>query len=83
MEMNLSIPFETDRLAEIAYNSLIVDGEPARSLVKKQLSVTGNSLTVNLHAKDARSLRVSVNNLMEHIVLVAETMKQFGPPLNV
>ena len=40
----LTVPFQTKREAEIAYNSLRVDREPKRSQVTKTLELDGNSL---------------------------------------
>ena len=80
MELNLSVPFQTDREAEIAFHALRVDAEPARSKVTKKLSVNGNCLQVAFTAEEPRNLRVSVNGFFTHLILVAETMLQFGPP---
>jgi len=81
MEMSLSVPFQSAREAEIAYHALRVDAEPARSSVTKRLAVSDASLNVAFTARDARGLRVSVNSFLEHLVLVTETMEQFGPPV--
>lgn len=43
-KLHLSIPFSTVREAQIAYNSLRVDGEPKRSQVVKKLSVEDSKL---------------------------------------
>jgi hypothetical protein len=34
----------------------------------------------NLFAPKAQQLRVAVTSLMENLILVTETMEQFGPP---
>ena len=78
MESTVSIPFLDERQATVAYNSLRVEVEPARSRVKRSLSVSGHSLVASFVAEDARSLRVSVNSFFEHVVLIADTIKQFG-----
>lgn len=44
--LNLKVPFSSAREAQIAYNSLRVDGEPKRSQVVKTLSVNGNNLVL-------------------------------------
>ena len=41
MEMQIQIPFDTERTAEIAYHSLRVDPEPKRSGSKKELTLNG------------------------------------------
>ena len=81
MEMKLDIPFATAREAEIAFDALRVEVEPARSRVKRRLELSGAVLTANFVADSARSLRVSVNGFLEHVVLVTQTLSQFGPPL--
>ena len=78
MESTVSIPFLDERQATVAYNSLRVEVEPARSRVKRSLSVSGRSLVAAFVAEDAKSLRVSVNSFFEHVVLIADTIKQFG-----
>jgi tRNA threonylcarbamoyladenosine modification (KEOPS) complex Pcc1 subunit len=44
------------------------------------LEVDGSVLVARLKAAEARSLRVSLNSLLEHVVLATETIRQFGPP---
>ena len=78
MESTVSVPFLDERQATVAYNSLRVEVEPARSRVKRSLSVSGRSLVASFVAEDARSLRVSVNSFFEHVVLIADTINQFG-----
>ena len=78
MESTVSVPFLDERQATVAYNSFRVEVEPARSRVKRSLSVSGRSLVASFVAEDARSLRVSVNSFFEHVVLIADTIKQFG-----
>ena len=78
MEMKVSVPFATQRQAEIAYNSLRVETEPSRSKVSRIMSVEGANLVASFTACEARNLRVSVNSFFEHLVLVTETIRQFG-----
>jgi len=42
----MSIPFGSSREAQIARNSLIVDAEPKRGGVRKEISVTDNIMNV-------------------------------------
>lgn len=42
----ISIPFPTNRAAQIAYDVLRIDVEPKRSQVKKALSLENNILNV-------------------------------------
>lgn len=43
---DLSVPFPTEREAQIAFGTLSVDSEPKRGGVKKELVVKGNVLNV-------------------------------------
>ena len=77
MEMYLEIPFDTERMAEIAYNSLRVDPEPKRSGSNKELTLSGNILCVQFNCAEARTLRVSVGSFLSLLTLVIDTMDQF------
>ena len=77
----MNIPFSCSREASIAYDALRVEVEPARSRVTRTMRVEGDTLSVNLKAENAKNLRVSANSLLEHLVLITETIHQFGPPL--
>ncbi len=77
----MNIPFSSSREASIAYDALRVEVEPARSRVTRTMRVEGDTLSVNLKAENAKNLRVSANSLLEHLVLITETIHQFGPPL--
>ena len=77
MEMSLEIPFDSQRTAEIAYNSLRVDPEPKRSGSKKELRLEGNRLLVQFNCEEARTLRVSVGSFLDLLTLVIDTMIQF------
>ncbi|GAB6026347.1 hypothetical protein CHUAL_012551 [Chamberlinius hualienensis] len=61
---SLQIPFRTNREAEIAYNTLVVDAEPKRSGVTKKLSVKTNILNINLSANEPRQLRTNSETKM-------------------
>jgi len=80
MESELWIPFSSGREAEIVYNALRVEVEPARSKVTRVLEVEGPVLHLMLRAEEARSLRVSLNSFLEHLILATETIRLFGPP---
>lgn len=74
----LTVPFLSARDAEVAYTSLVVDPEPKRSGVKKVLRVEGSTLTVSFHAKEARMLRVAVGTFFDLLILVIDTIREFG-----
>ena len=90
-----SIPFPSEREAEVAYNSLRVEVEPSRypthfyevlhvhscsfrSKVTRLLKTEGSTLTATFTASELRSLRVSIGGFFEHLILVTETIRQFG-----
>ena len=81
--MEISIPFPSDRYAEIAYNTLRVDKEPRRGRCKKTLTLKENELFVKLETTEARSLRIASNSFLDIVALVTDTMSQFGPPVEV
>jgi len=73
-----SIPFPSQAEAEVAYNSLRVEVEPSRSKVTRVLKTEGNCLKAAFTATELRNLRVSVGGFFEHLILVTETIRQFG-----
>ena len=77
-EMEVSVPFPSEREAEVAHNSLRVETEPGRARVTRRLTLQGATLTAAFTAQELRHLRVSVGSFFEHVVLIAETIRQFG-----
>lgn len=82
LEANLCIPFPSPREAEIAFRSLSVDAEPSRSGITRKMSYHDTKLTVHWTADEARKLRVCINGFLEHVILVLQTMHEFGPPVS-
>ncbi|CAL8079915.1 unnamed protein product [Orchesella dallaii] len=76
--LHMKIPFNCAREAEIAYNSLRVDSEPKRSQVLRSLSVDGTALVIDLIAPDARQIRLSMNSLLDHVLLVQKVISKFS-----
>ena len=90
--MNVEIPFETERHAEIALNSVIQDEEPragthierlntclkiCNNFTFRKITVEGNLLKVNWKAEEARILRTSAQSLLQLLTLVTQTIEQF------
>ena len=75
--MDISVSFPSQLYAEIAYNTLGVDKEPARGSCKKTLQVNDTELAIKLEAPESRTLRNASNACLDFLVLVAETMKRF------
>lgn len=80
LNVNLSIPFPSNREAEIAYEVLRVDKEPSRGSVTKNLTLDNNLLRVSISGSEARKVRVALTSFFDNLILVTETMQQFGPP---
>ncbi|KAK7071147.1 Transcription factor Pcc1 [Halocaridina rubra] len=76
----LEIPFNSNREAGVACNSLRVDPEPKRSGSSKKLTVKDNILCVEVRSPDVRQLRTAVSSFMDLVHLVSKTIDQFGPP---
>ncbi|RUS82532.1 hypothetical protein EGW08_009704 [Elysia chlorotica] len=79
LSAELNVPFPSAYEAGVAYGSLSVDKEPKRGNVTRELHVEGNVLHVRFQAKEARTIRVSINSFMDHLKLVCETIAEFGP----
>ncbi|XP_033863079.3 L antigen family member 3-like [Acipenser ruthenus] len=79
LHFELTVPFPSNRLAQIAHGSLSPDAEPRKGGISKELRVTDNNLNVFWCAEEARILRVSVGSFLDHLALVLETMQAFGP----
>lgn len=77
-QMEVVVPFPSAREAEVAYNSLRVEVEPGRARVARILALQDSSLKATFNAEELKNLRVSVGNFFEHVVLVTETIRQFG-----
>jgi tRNA threonylcarbamoyladenosine modification (KEOPS) complex Pcc1 subunit len=78
-QARIVVPFSTETEANIAFNTLRVDKEPIRGGVEKNFSVEGSNLVVNFEGEQAKHLRVSVNTLLDLLILVVQTIDKFGP----
>merc|ERR1712130_130893 len=77
-ELDLEVPFESARHAEIALNSLVQDKEPrSGSGIQRDLTTEKNILRVKWKAEEARILRTSVTSLLQLLTLVTQTMEKF------
>ncbi|XP_033232572.1 uncharacterized protein Tcs6 [Drosophila pseudoobscura] len=79
-ESTLRLPFETPRLAEIAYRVLSVDKEPRRNFVQKTLNLERDVLVVHFCADQVKNLRTAISSFFEALLLCQDTIKQFGDP---
>ncbi|GFR08313.1 uncharacterized protein TNCT_191451 [Trichonephila clavata] len=78
--VTLELPFYSSSHANIAYNSLRIDKEPARGNVVKELSVRDNFLIVKISSRDIKRLRSSVTSFVDFAILVTNTLGRYGQP---
>ncbi|XP_017079763.1 uncharacterized protein LOC108113614 [Drosophila eugracilis] len=79
-ESTIRVPFDTPRLAEIAFKVLSVDQEPRRNFVQKTLSLDDDVLVVHFQADQVKNLRTAITSFFECLLLCQDTIKQFGDP---
>jgi EKC/KEOPS complex subunit PCC1/LAGE3 len=77
LKAELKIPFASVEYAQIAFNTLTVDSEPRKELIRKKIELNKQTLIVNWTAKESRILRVSINSFLDHLNSVLETIQQF------
>jgi EKC/KEOPS complex subunit PCC1/LAGE3 len=77
LKAELKIPFATCEYAQIAFNTLSVDAEPRKDLIRKKLELNKEFLNVTWTAKESRILRVSINSFLDHLNSVLETIQLF------
>ncbi|CAG8446005.1 2727_t:CDS:2 [Ambispora gerdemannii] len=75
--MSLSIPFPSPRLAIIAARALSVDKELKSDEVTRTIHAKDEKLLVEFKCSSVRMLRVSVNSLMDMVIMVTRTMDVF------
>lgn len=75
--VNLSVPFASDRLANIAKNSIDADEVPNPELITRQIVVVGDKLKLSIDCEDLFKLRTSLNNCIEAILQVQKTIQRF------
>ncbi|XP_015173127.1 PREDICTED: EKC/KEOPS complex subunit LAGE3 [Polistes dominula] len=79
-KVEFTIPFATEREADVVYQVLKVDKEPPRSGVSKNIKQKDNLLLVSFSGTEIRKVRVGVTSFFDSLTLVTETIQQFGPP---
>jgi EKC/KEOPS complex subunit PCC1/LAGE3 len=73
----VAVPFSCEEHAKIAYNTLVVDQEPRKNLIRREFTLNGSVLTVNWSAKESRILRVSTNSFIDSLNSILETIQLF------
>ncbi|CAG8466258.1 10234_t:CDS:2 [Ambispora leptoticha] len=74
---SLTIPFPSPRLATIAARVLSVDKELKSNEVLRTIHAKDEELLVEFKCSSVRMLRVSVNSLMDMVIMVTRTMDVF------
>ncbi|KAI8909110.1 L antigen family member 3 [Gorgonomyces haynaldii] len=72
-QLELEIPFPSNRLAEIALQVVQVDKEVN---VNRELKTRDNVFVIQLETEELKLLRTVVSSLLEHIDLIIQTMDQ-------
>ncbi|CAG8492316.1 6959_t:CDS:2 [Funneliformis caledonium] len=75
--LTLTIPFPSSRLASIAERTLNVDKELKSDQVKRIISTDDDKLIVTFDCASVKLLRVSVNSLLDMIIMITKTMDAF------
>ncbi|OQV11844.1 hypothetical protein BV898_13897 [Hypsibius exemplaris] len=76
--LTIEIPFPSSEIAEIVFRTLSVDREPPRGNVRKELALSGNTLTAVLIARDPKNLRTAANKFLDYVKLTVDTINRFG-----
>lgn len=76
--VTLRVPFKTEILANIAKNSLSADQVPNPLAIKRSIETDRNELLITIEAKDITRLRISLNNIIETLILVQQTIEKFN-----
>ncbi|KAJ1918835.1 hypothetical protein H4219_002374 [Mycoemilia scoparia] len=71
---DICLPFNSEKLASIAKNSIDADPEINPDRVHRYLSVENGDLIVNFECDSLKTLRVSINAFMDMVILVTQTM---------
>lgn len=77
--VNLTIPFETNKFARIAANSIDADEVPNPEVIKRVIKSDENKVIVSIYSKDLFKLRTSLNNFIEAILQIQKTIDEFRP----
>eukprot|EP00727_Mastigamoeba_balamuthi_P011194 m51a1_g6698 hypothetical protein (729) ;mRNA; r:86654-90537 len=72
--------YDDDRQAEIVCNSLSVDKELRRDVVRRTFTHSGRSLFVTFESLDAKALRTSVSSMFDFLALATEAVNLFSLP---
>lgn len=77
-KVSLSVPFKSEKLANIAKNSIDADEVPNPDLITRIIEVKQDKLNVSIECEDLFKLRTSLNNYIEAVLQVNKTIERFG-----
>ena len=80
IEALISIAFQTEKEAKIAFNCLRIDSEinSNKRFVYKNISFNNNYLEINLKSNQLKQMRVCVKSVLQNLDLLMETMECFA-----
>ena len=80
IEALISIRFQTQKEAKIAFNCLRIDSEinSNKRFVYKNISFNNKDLEINLKTNQLKQMRVSLKSLLQNVDLLMETMSCFA-----
>lgn len=76
MYRTIKVPFENDRQANVAYQSLNPDPELKPDQLTRKIVQNDNTLEITFQAVSDRNLRVGVNSFMDNLNVVVECLDQ-------
>ncbi|KAI0367797.1 Pcc1-domain-containing protein [Pilatotrama ljubarskyi] len=76
--ITMRIPFASEKHANIAKQVIDVDRELQPEVVKRTLSVEGNTLAATFTTLTVRLARLTSNAFLENVDLVVRTIGEFG-----
>lgn len=74
----LNFPLATVRDAQIVYNTVRIDKEPKKTVVRTE-RLDQNVLHVEFASNEAKFIRVAVESYIEKVNLILRTIDRFDP----
>nr|KAF6435873.1 hypothetical protein HJG63_012590 [Rousettus aegyptiacus] len=79
LQFFLTVPFPTWIEAEMAHRSMAPRVQ-LQGAVRKEITVSGNSLAIRLSTEDVEQLQISVTACLDQLSLLFRIMQRFVPP---
>ncbi|KAI8870106.1 transcription factor Pcc1 [Ramicandelaber brevisporus] len=75
--LELELPFQTARHAEVAQRVLAVDRELKVDVAQREITTSDSKLVVRFACDSVRTLRVSVSSFLDFAALISDTIDTF------